>query len=95
MPSNLEVTEQSEVTIQTAEIGKWKYLAFGIGIPPTKFEPRLMSVGLNKDYSTIIHFKNPFKENINITITLEAEVYCHFFICGNCSLFWLKYCLIV
>lgn len=44
-----------------------------MGIPPTKFEPRLMSVGLNKDFSTIIHFKNPFKETINITITLEAE----------------------
>ncbi|KAL4498636.1 hypothetical protein ABPG72_019754 [Tetrahymena utriculariae] len=72
MPSNLEVTEQGEVTISTQEIGKWKFLTFGIGIPPTKFEPRLISVGLNKDFSTTIHFKNPFKENINVTITLEA-----------------------
>lgn len=47
---------------------------FGVGIPPTKFEPRLISVGLNKDFSTIIHFKNPFKESINVTITMEAQV---------------------
>ena len=47
---------------------------FGIGIPPTKFEPRLISVGLNKDFSSTIHFKNPFKENINVNITLEAQV---------------------
>lgn len=49
-------------------------MAFGIGIPPTKFEPRVMSVGLNKDYSTTIHFKNPFKESINVTVTMEAKV---------------------
>jgi hypothetical protein len=48
-------------------------LVFGQGIPPTKFEPRVVSVGLNKDFSSIIHFKNPFKESINVTITLEAD----------------------
>lgn len=44
-----------------------------MGIPPTKFEPRLISVGLNKDFSSTIHFKNPFKESISVTVTLEAE----------------------
>jgi hypothetical protein len=42
------------------------------GIPPTKFEPRVVSVGLNKDFSSTIHFKNPFKETITVTITMSA-----------------------
>jgi hypothetical protein len=47
MPSNLEISESGEIQFLTEEIGKWKYLIFGIGIPPTKFDPRVVSVGLN------------------------------------------------
>lgn len=72
MPSNLDVTETGEITFSTNEIGKWKYLVFGVGIPPTKFETRVVSVGLNKDYSSTIHFKNPFKEAISVTILMDA-----------------------
>lgn len=64
MPSNLDVTESGEVQFNSQEIGNWKFLVFGIGISPTPFEPRIVSVGLNKDYSSTIHFKNPFKEPI-------------------------------
>lgn len=72
-PSNLDITEQGEVQFVSQEIGKWRYLVFGVGVPPTKFEPRVVSIGLNKDFSSTIHFKNPFKETINVTITLEAD----------------------
>lgn len=72
MPSNLDVTESGEITFSSSEIGKWKYLVFGVGISPTPFEPRIVSVGLNKDYSSTIHFKNPFKESITVSITMEA-----------------------
>jgi hypothetical protein len=44
-----------------------------MGISPTPFEPRVVSVGLNKDFSSTIHFKNPFKEAITVTISMEAE----------------------
>ena len=30
-------------------------------------------MGLNKDFSSTIHFKNPFKEPINVTVTMETE----------------------
>mmetsp|Transcript_1130 Transcript_1130/g.164 ORF Transcript_1130/g.164 Transcript_1130/m.164 type:complete len:96 (+) Transcript_1130:540-827(+) len=73
MPSNLDITETGEVLFTSNEIGKWKYLVFGMGISPTPFEPRIVSVGLNKDYSSTIHFKNPFKENISVSISMEAE----------------------
>lgn len=73
MPSNLDITESGEVLFSSSEIGKWKFLVFGMGISPTPFEPRVVSVGLNKDYSSTIHFKNPFKETIQVTISMEAE----------------------
>lgn len=73
MPSNLDITESGEVHFTSSEIGNWKFLCFGIGISPTPFDARIVSVGLNKDYSSTIHFKNPFKENISISISLEAE----------------------
>lgn len=57
----------------SSDIGKWRYLVFGVGIAPTPFEPLVVSIGLNKDYSSTIHFKNPFKETINVTISLDAN----------------------
>lgn len=73
MPSNLDLTENGEIIFFSQELGKWRYLVFGIGIPPTKFPERVVSVGLNKDFSSTIHFKNPFKEVINITIHMETD----------------------
>lgn len=49
-----------------------------MGIPPTEFEPKRISIDLNKDISSVIHFKNPFKDPINIKIFLDvkdSEVY--------------------
>jgi len=42
-------------------------------VPPTKFNDRIVSAELNKDFSSTIHFKNPFKESINVTVTMEAD----------------------
>ena len=42
-------------------------------MPPTKFNDRIVSAELNKDFSSTIHFKNPFKESINVTVTMEAD----------------------
>ena len=72
MPSSLDIIEQGEISFETAEIGRWQYLLYGQGTPPTKFEPINVSIGLNKDYSTVVHFKNPFKEQILVNINLEA-----------------------
>lgn len=66
MPSMLEVPQTSEVHFRTETIGNWDFLAFGLGIPPTQFEPKLITTGLNKDCSSVIHFKNPFKDSIQV-----------------------------
>ncbi|EGR27619.1 hypothetical protein IMG5_193180 [Ichthyophthirius multifiliis] len=73
MPSNLEIIESAEIIISTKNIGKWQYLVFGQGIPPTKFEPLLVSIGINKYFSSTVHFKNPFKDTINVNVSLEAK----------------------
>jgi len=33
-----------------------------VGVPPTPFEPIVVSIGINKDFSGTISFKNPFKD---------------------------------
>ncbi|CAD8117028.1 unnamed protein product [Paramecium sonneborni] len=71
-PSSLDQIEQSEI-IFTSPIGKWHYLVFGNGLPPTKFPATTVSIGLNKDYSSVVHFKNPFKDPITVKVDLEAE----------------------
>ena len=37
-------------------------MCFGKGLPPTKFETKQITVGLNRDYTSIITFRNPFKD---------------------------------
>ena len=71
-PSDLEVNETGEVRFESDEIGDWYYMVFGVGVPPTQFEPRVQSCGLHKDLSQSINFKNPFKDPITVIITLEA-----------------------
>ncbi|KAL4497051.1 hypothetical protein ABPG72_002207 [Tetrahymena utriculariae] len=73
MPSVLDSTQTSEIKFQTETIGRWDYLAFGMGIPPTQFEPKIVTIGLNKDFSSVILFKNPFKDQIQVNILLESE----------------------
>jgi hypothetical protein len=78
MPSAMDQTQTSDILFESEEIGKWHFLCFGMGIPPTEFEPKRISIDLNKDISSVIHFKNPFKDPINIKIFLDvkdSEVY--------------------
>jgi hypothetical protein len=39
-------------------------MVFGMGIAPTAYPERIITVGLNKDHSEMINFKNPFKDTI-------------------------------
>lgn len=64
MPSVLDATQTAEIRFITENIGRWEYLAFGMGIPPTTFEPKIVTIGLNKEFSSVILFKNPFKDPI-------------------------------
>lgn len=71
MPSELDTIEQGDVFFESDEIGSWQFHVFGKGTPPTKFEPKIISGGLNKDISGTIVFKNPFKESISVIVTMD------------------------
>ncbi|KAM3143753.1 Encoded by [Paramecium bursaria] len=73
IPSSLDQVQQGDITFKTKEIGKWDYIVYGLGIPPTVFSETTVTIGINKDYSDVINFKNPFKETIQVTIQLESE----------------------
>ena len=44
-----------------------------MGIPPTKFDEKVIAGALERDSSETIIFKNPFKEIITVNITIEAD----------------------
>jgi hypothetical protein len=73
IPSDLENTETGNITFETSEIGSWNFMVFGIGIPPTRFPVKYLSGSLNKDCSGAVNFKNPFRETIAVSMTLEAD----------------------
>jgi|APCry1669189034_1035192.scaffolds.fasta_scaffold591612_1 hypothetical protein len=39
-------------------------MVFGMGIAPTPYPDRIITVALNKDFSEMINFKNPFRDII-------------------------------
>ena len=71
IPSDLDINETGEIIFESEKIGKWQFLVFGMGMPPTKFEPKVINGALFKDLSSTITFKNPFKETINVFISIE------------------------
>lgn len=71
IPSDLDINETGEILFESDKIGKWQFLVFGVGLPPTKFDPKVINGALFKDLSSTITFKNPFKETINVIISIE------------------------
>lgn len=69
----MDQTQTADIVFETAEIGNWHYMVYGMGLPPTKFDAKQVSVGLNKDLSSVIHFKNPFKDPIKVRLYMEPQ----------------------
>ncbi|EGR31281.1 hypothetical protein IMG5_114390, partial [Ichthyophthirius multifiliis] len=72
-PNMLDKPQTCEITFNTATIGKWVYSLHGQGLPPTNFECTNIISGLNKDYSSFLNFKNPFKDTIQVRIFLDTR----------------------
>jgi ABC-type tungstate transport system permease subunit len=53
----------------------WRYSASGIGILPTYDEQKIIQGVVNTDTSTFISFRNPFKEKIQVIISLETSAH--------------------
>jgi len=71
IPSDLDINETAEILFESDRIGKWQFFVFGMGLPPTKFDAKMITGALLKDLSSTITFKNPFKETINVIISID------------------------
>jgi hypothetical protein len=54
---------------------RWRYSVSGIGILPTYDEQKVIQGVVNTDTSTFISFRNPFKEKIQVIISLETAAH--------------------
>lgn len=73
IPTDLDKQESALIVFESKEIGSWNYKATGIGIPPTKFPEHKITGSLNNQSSNSIVFRNPFRDRIAVSVSLEAE----------------------
>ena len=73
MPRELHKNESELIVFSSTDLGDWKYMVFGIGIPPTDFEATTISSSIGKKASKTITFRNPFNNDINVNISLEGD----------------------
>ncbi|CAG9335550.1 unnamed protein product [Blepharisma stoltei] len=72
-PSTLKHVETGEIKLSSKALGDWIFKLRGKGRPPTLMEPLEIAATIGETSSTQITFKNPFRENITISIALEAS----------------------
>lgn len=72
-PTGLGSVEQGEITLKTVTIGDWVYRVKGKGLPPEEMETMVVTAGIGESSSVQIPFKNPFRDTLNVTISLETN----------------------
>ena len=72
-PSNLDVVETGAIIFDNPHIGKWEYNVAGKGLLPTIMEPQPISTAVGNNTSSMLTFKNPFREPSTVNVTLEAD----------------------
>ena len=73
MPRELHKNESELIVFSSSDLGDWKYMVFGIGVPPTDFETTTISSSIGKAASKTITFRNPFNNDINVSISLDGD----------------------
>lgn len=66
MPKELNQKETELLQFVSKELGNWKYMVLGIGVPPTDFESVSINSVIGKTASKTISFKNPFLNDITV-----------------------------
>lgn len=65
-PTNLDVVESGNVIFDNPTIGKWEFNVEGKGLVPTIMEPQPISTAVGNNTSSMLSFKNPFKEPASV-----------------------------
>ena len=72
-PSNLDVVESGTIIFDNPHIGKWEYNVAGKGLLPTIMEPQPISTAVGNNTSSMLTFKNPFREPSTVNVHLETH----------------------
>ena len=72
-PTNLDVVESGSIIFENPVVGKWQYNLEGKGLLPTVMEPQPISTAVGGNTSSMLTFKNPFKEASSVQIHLETD----------------------
>jgi hypothetical protein len=58
---------------ENATVGRWEYNVEGKGTLPTVMEPQPISTSVGNSTSSMLTFKNPFKDQSQVTVHLETD----------------------
>lgn len=72
-PSNLDVVESGSIVFDNPQVGKWEYSIEGKGLVPTIMEPQPISTAVGSNTSSMLSFKNPFKEQAQVQVHMEGQ----------------------
>ena len=72
-PTNLDAVESGNIVFENPTVGKWEYNVEGKGMLPTVMEPQPISTAVGNNTSSMLTFKNPFKEPSTVQIHLETD----------------------
>jgi len=72
-PTNLDVIESGNIVFENQMIGKWCYYIEGKGLLPTVMEPSPISTAVGSSTSSMLSFKNPFKEPATVEVHMTDE----------------------
>ena len=72
-PSSLDIIENGNIVFENEDVGKWEYYCEGRGLLPTLMEPQPVSTYVGNSTSSMLTFKNPFKDPMSINVELETD----------------------
>jgi len=72
-PTTLDQVESGNIVFSHPQVGKWEYNVEGKGLVPTIMEPQPISTAVGNSTSSMLIFKNPFKEPAQVQVSLESK----------------------
>ena len=72
-PTTLRDIEYGELRLSHPNVGQWIFKVCGRGLPPSEPQPILSSCPIGDSASSSVSFKNPFKEQVHVTVELQES----------------------
>jgi hypothetical protein len=69
----LDVVETGNIIFENQQVGKWEYNVEGKGLVPTMMESLPISTAVGNSTSSMLTFKNPFKDPQTVQVHLECD----------------------